>query len=67
MKPYMTMPELAEALSMTPKGLMNSISRGTCPVPTYKLGGRRVADRQVLEAFFEAKRSEGLAAITTTG
>jgi predicted DNA-binding transcriptional regulator AlpA len=67
MRPYMKMDELAEVMGMSPKGVANAISRGTFPVPTYRLGKARVADRAVVEAFFEAKRAEGLAAITTKG
>jgi hypothetical protein len=31
------------------------------PVPTYKLGRRRVMDRDVLDAYFAKKKSEGIA------
>lgn len=65
MKPYMKLDELADVMGMTPKGVSNAISRGTFPVPTYRLGKARVADRAVVEAFFEARRAEGLVAITT--
>jgi hypothetical protein len=39
---------------------MNLISRNKFPVPTYKLGKKRVIDLAVLRAFFEAKKAEGL-------
>lgn len=65
MKPYMKIEELADVMGMTPKGVLNSISRGTFPVPTYRLGKARVADRAVVQAFFEARRAEGLVSITT--
>jgi hypothetical protein len=65
MKPYYTVPELADLTNMTPKGVLNSISRGDFPIPTYKLGKLRVADKQVVEFYFEQKRAEGLSAITT--
>jgi predicted DNA-binding transcriptional regulator AlpA len=65
MKPYYTMPELADLLSMSRKGLLNAVSRGDFPIPTYKLGKLRVADKQVVEFYFEQKRAEGLSAITT--
>ena len=39
---------------------MNLISRNKFPVPTCKLGKKRVIDLAVLRAFFEAKRAEGL-------
>ena len=30
----------------------NAISLGRLPVPTYRLAGRRVADREVVRAYF---------------
>jgi len=39
---------------------MNLISRNKFPVPTYKLGKKRVIDLVVLRAFFEGKKAEGL-------
>jgi hypothetical protein len=47
---------------MTPGAIMNLISRDKFPVPTYKLGKKRVIDLAVLRAFFEAKKAEGLSA-----
>ncbi|QPS78582.1 hypothetical protein EZI45_19195 [Delftia tsuruhatensis] len=42
--------QLAELLSMTPGSVLNSISGGDFPIPTYKEGGRRFADyRDVAE------------------
>ena len=35
------------------------------PVPTYKLGKKRVIDLAVLRAFFEAKRAEGLSRLAS--
>ena len=37
-----------------------AISRGTFPVPTYRVGKRRVADREVVRAYFRKMRDEGL-------
>ena len=64
-KPYYTMPELANIMGMTTKGFHNTIHSETCPFPTYKLGKRRVADKEVVRQFFEQKRLEGLREITT--
>lgn len=64
-KPYLTMPELASLMNMTVKGLHNALHNETFPIPTYKLGKIRVADREVVSYFFEAKRREGLDKITT--
>ena len=36
--------------------IMNLISRNKFPIPTYKLGDKRVIDLAVLRAFFEAGR-----------
>jgi hypothetical protein len=37
-----------------------AMSRGTFPVPTYRVGRRRVADREVVRAYFRNMRDEGL-------
>jgi len=37
-----------------------AMSRGTFPVPTYRVGKRRVADREVVRAYFRKMRDEGL-------
>jgi|TARA_B100001094_G_scaffold318911_1_gene363053 hypothetical protein len=64
-RPYLTALELAALFNMSKGGLLNAISREEFPLPTYRLGKQRVADRQVVEAFFEARRLEGLQQITT--
>jgi predicted DNA-binding transcriptional regulator AlpA len=64
-KPYIHMPELADLLGMTLKGLHNSVCRESFPIPTYKLGKRRVADKEVVSRFFNEKRIIGLSEITT--
>lgn len=56
------MTDAAPQFGMTPGAIMNLVSRDKFPVPTYKLGKRRVIDRAVLQAFFEAKKAEGLSA-----
>jgi hypothetical protein len=45
---------------MTPDAIMNLISRDKFPVPTSKLGKKRMIDLAVLRTFFEAKKAEGL-------
>lgn len=57
---WITIKDAAPQFGMTPGAIMNLITREKFPVPTYKLGKRRVIDRTVLRAFFEAKRTEGL-------
>lgn len=37
-----------------------AISRGTFPVATYRMGGKRVADREVVKEYFRRMRDEGL-------
>ena len=51
-RPYYTMQELAEIMSMSLKGLHNALHNKQFPIPTYKLGKRRVADKEVVERFF---------------
>lgn len=57
--PWIDVKDAAELFGMTHQSAKNSISRETFPVPTYKLGKRRVIDRKVLAAYFATKESEG--------
>jgi hypothetical protein len=57
---WISVTDAAPQFGMTPGAIMNLISRNKFPVPTYKLGKRRVIDLAVLRAFFDAKRTEGL-------
>tara|TARA_X000001382_G_scaffold38582_1_gene25795 strand:+ start:364 stop:570 length:207 start_codon:yes stop_codon:yes gene_type:complete len=59
-KPYVDVKDLANMFGMTKPSVLNSISREDFPIPTYKLGKKRVADVEVLNAFFETKRQIGL-------
>ena len=46
------------------RAVKTAIQRDTFPVPTYRIGGPRgriVADTTVVNAYFDAKRDEGLA------
>jgi hypothetical protein len=52
--------DAAALFGMTLPSMHNAIQRGTFPVHTYKLGKKRVIDRDVLAEFFENKRAEGL-------
>lgn len=47
-------------LGMTYETAKNKIAADDFPVPTYKLGRRRVVDKDVLAAFFSDRRKEGL-------
>jgi len=64
-KPYYQMAELAQLLGISLKGLHNSVHKENFQIPTYKLGKKRVADKQVVNQFFVNKRQEGLSKITT--
>lgn len=59
-KPYYTAPELAELMGMTVKSLHNALHAERFPIPTYKLGKIRVADKEVVRQFFAQKSVEGL-------
>lgn len=65
--PYLELPELAALLGYGRiESIHNAIYKGTCPVPTYKLGRRRVADRAVVQAYFARKREQGLAELAAS-
>jgi len=65
-RPYLTIEELVELFGFASKNsLLNAIHLEKFSCPTYKMGKRRVADKKVVEAYFDAKRAEGLAQITT--
>ena len=53
-RPYFNLAELAELFMMKESSLLNAISSERFACPTYKLGRQRVADRRVVEAYFEA-------------
>ena len=62
-KTWITLAEAAPLFGMTYFGIKNSVSMNRFPVPTFKLGRTRVIDKAVLDAFFEQKKKEGLAAL----
>lgn len=64
-RPYLNLSELSELFGMKKSSLLNAISNERFCCPTYKLCGQRVADREVVSAYFDAKRAEGLGQITT--
>lgn len=59
-RPWIELDDLAPLFGVTPDTAKNKIAFGTFEVPTYKLGKKIVADRAVVDAFFEAKRQAGL-------
>ncbi len=52
----LTTPQLAEVLHMKVKPLQNAISAERCPVHTYKIGKRRVADVRDVAEWMDRQR-----------
>jgi hypothetical protein len=46
------------------KAFYNAINLGRFPVPTYKLGGKIVADREAVRLFFAEQRARGVRAVS---
>lgn len=61
--PYMQIEEFAPLFGYKVNSAKNVIGEGRFPVMTYKLGRRIVADRDVVDAYFKARRQQGLAAL----
>jgi hypothetical protein len=59
-RPYFTLAEAAERLNLTANTALNKIASNTFPVACYKLGRNWVVDKDVLAAYFEMRRQEGL-------
>lgn len=59
--------EVTKIFGMTLASMHNAIQRGTFPVLTYKLGKRRVIDKSVLAAYFEQRKTEGMAHLKKKG
>ena len=58
--------ELAQIFGYANAGsVYTAISSGTFPIDTFRLGKRRVADKQVVLHYFEMKREEGLEKLRT--
>ena len=64
-KPYLGVNELSHLMGMSQQSVLNAIHRDNFPIPTYKLGKLRVADKLVVEAFFQNQREIGLEQIST--
>ena len=59
--PYFTTEELAELFGYaSAQSVHSAISRGTFPCPTYRAGKRRVADCEVVTAYFRHHREQGI-------
>lgn len=48
--------ELAQMLDISRGAVLNQISAGTFPIPTYKDGGKRFADYRDVAAYFDSCR-----------
>lgn len=60
--PFMTLTELTLIFGYKDDNqTKKALNRGTLDIPTYKIRGRIVADTEVVQAWFEKKRSEGMA------
>ena len=63
-RPYWILDELLELFCYKSKAsAYTAIHRGTFPVETYRIAGRRVADREVVREFFRAHRRAGVEAL----
>jgi hypothetical protein len=59
----MSVKKLAPLFGICLSGAYASIAAGRFPIRTYRHGNGRVADSQDVNAYFEAKKSEGLVAL----
>lgn len=53
--------KLAQMLDITRGAVLNQISAGTFPIPTYKDGGKRYADYRDVAAYFDNCRQAAAA------
>lgn len=61
--PGVPLKKLAPQFGLSMSGIYAAIGRGVFPIPTYRRGKGRYAGQKAVEAFFAAKRIEGLAAL----
>jgi hypothetical protein len=57
---WISLKDAAPMFGMTFETVKNLVSQDKFLVPTYRLGRRRVIDREVLQAFFAEQRAEGM-------
>lgn len=59
-RPYFYLSEIWDLFSYSSiNSAYVAIHRGHFPVETYRIAGRRVADREIVRAFFKAQRQYG--------
>jgi predicted site-specific integrase-resolvase len=63
---WVTVESVCQCYGVSYPVALNRISVGTFPVPTYKVGKRRVIDRAVHDEYFMKHRRAGLLALDTT-
>ena len=63
--PRVSIKKLAPLFGIRLSGAYAAIAAGRFPIRTYRRGNGRFADSQDVNAYFEAKRSEGFAALTS--
>jgi hypothetical protein len=59
-QPWISLKEAAPMFGMSFESVKNLVLADKFFVPTYRLGRQRVIDREVLTAFFEAQKAEGM-------
>jgi hypothetical protein len=62
---FYTADGLADLFFIKKNTLYNKVCREKFQVPTYKIGKNLVADKQVVDAYFDSRRLEGLLKLTT--
>ncbi len=63
--PRVTIKRLAPLFGIGLSGAYAAIASGRFPIRIYRHGNGRFADSQDVNAYFESKRSEGLAALVS--
>lgn len=60
-RPWLTIEEVAGQLGMSKSAAVNLLVKEKFPVPTEKLGQRRIVMKAVLDRFWELRKQRGLA------
>lgn len=58
--PWVALKDFVHMFGVTVGTAKNKIANETFEIPTYKLGNKIVADRAVIDAYFQKRRIEGL-------
>jgi hypothetical protein len=57
---WVSLRDAAPLFGLSFETITNMVAQDKFPVPTYKLGRRRVIDKEVMQAFFDEQKAEGL-------